>query len=71
MLGSSEGFFRRGKTAAVLNFVGKMPSANDRLASRLISSEKTDGQSLIEEVGMKSTEEVLDDMDETILRTSL
>ena len=59
------------ETAVVFNFVGKMPSANDRLASRLISFEKTDGQSLIKEVGMKSTEEVLDGMDEMILRTSL
>ena len=60
----------KGVTAAALNLAGKVPSEKERFASLAMSSENTDGQSLSEDVGMKSKEEDLDGMDAMSLRTS-
>ena len=43
--------------------VGKMPSEKERLASLAIISENTDGQSLSNEVRMKSTDDDIEGMD--------
>jgi len=59
---SREGFFMSGRTAATLNVVGKMPLEKDKLASLVISSAKTDGHNFKSVVGMKSTEEDLEDI---------
>jgi len=66
---SSPGFFNRGVTAACLKRSGKTPSENERLARVAINSEKTVEQDFIKEVGMKSTEEVVDLVDWMTLRT--
>ena len=50
-------------TAADLNMVGKVPSEKERLASLAIISENTDGQSLSNEVGMKSTDDDFEGME--------
>ena len=50
-------------TAADLNMVGKVPSEKERLASLAIISDNTDGQSLSNEVGMKSTDDDFEGME--------
>ena len=67
---SRECFLNKGVTAAALNLAGKVPSEKERFASLAMSSEKTDGQSLSKDVGMKSTEDDLDGMEAMSLRTS-
>ena len=57
-------------TAADLNMAGKVPSEKERLASLAIISENTDGQSLSNEVGMKSTDDDFEGMEVISLRTS-
>jgi hypothetical protein len=47
-------------TDACLKLVGKQPSENDRLAKCEITSENTDEQDLIIDVGTKSRTEVLE-----------
>ena len=55
---------------ASLNLAGKIPWENERLARVAIISENTSGQSLINDVRMKSTEEDFDGMDEINFNTS-
>ena len=59
-----------GVTAAALNLVEKIPSENDKLTSLAMISEKTDAQSLSNEVEMKLSEDDLDGIDAINLRTS-
>ena len=49
---SRVGFFSIGVTCACLKDAGKISSVNDRLASLAMSSEKTDENDLIIDVGM-------------------
>ena len=47
-------FLISSETSAILNLVGKMPSEKERLARVEMSSEKTEEQDLISEVGINS-----------------
>ena len=47
-------FLISGETRAILNLDGKMPLEKERLARVEMSSEKTEEQDLISEVGIKS-----------------
>ena len=61
------GFLSKGITTAFLKEVGKQPSENERLARTEMSSEKTPGQDLIREGGIRSAEEDLDGTEVSIL----
>jgi len=68
--GSRVGFLRMGETEACLNLDGKTPLENDRFARWAIRSEKRAGHDLRTEVGTKSRTDVLEGMDDKIMKTS-
>jgi len=59
-----------GETEICLNLDGKTPLGNDRFARWAIRSEKKAGHDLSTEVGTKSRTDVLEGMDDKIVKTS-
>jgi len=68
--GSRFGFLRMGETEACWNLDGKTPLENDRFTRWAIRSRKRAGHDLSTEVGIKSRTDVLEGMDDKILKTS-